>query len=345
MSTIQNDQRTDGDLDYALVDVFAERPLEGNMLAIFTDARGLSDEHMQALARAMNLPETTFIFPGEDPAAEQTEGVRVRIFTTREELPFAGHPTLGTASWLFRNHPALRGAQTINLALNAGPIAVTFAPQSATEPGVIGSMRQFDPTFGRVHDRAQIAAALGLAPEDLHPDRPVETVSTGLPFCIVPLRSLEAIGRLRIPQAAAQAYLSASDAKFFFCVAPADPTSGTHFHNRMQFYDGEDPATGSASGCAIAYLVRHGIVRSGQPIIFEQGVEILRPSRIEVRATLVGGVAKWDTATQRWDGGQIKDVFVAGRTIPVATGRFFRPAPESFPQASFTKQQHSWGFR
>src|ERR1019366_1274172 len=98
-------------LGYALVDVFAERVLEGNQLAIFTDARGLSTEQMQALARETNLAETTFIVPEED----ESQGVRVRIFTVQEELPFAGHPTLGTASWLLWNHPRLRDAAEITL--------------------------------------------------------------------------------------------------------------------------------------------------------------------------------------------------------------------------------------
>lgn len=318
---MSNAARTE--LDYALVDVFAERALEGNMLAIFTDATGLSSEQMQALARAMNLPETTFILPHRNPWEEFRSGVRVRIFTTQEELPFAGHPTLGTASWLYWNHPALRYGEEITLALNSGPISVRFDPRGEGDLGVFGTMRQRDPSFGSLHDPAIIAQVLGLAVDDLDLAYPVQTVSTGIPFCIVPLRSLAAIQRLAIPQAGAEAYLAASDAKFFFCVAPAELASGAHFHNRMQFYNGEDPATGSASGCAIAYLVRYGLVPGGRPTVFEQGVEILRPSRIHVQAGLVGSVAKWDSAGQKWDGGQIKDVFVGGRTIPVATGRFF----------------------
>lgn len=298
-------------LDYALVDVFAEHPLEGNMLAIFTDARGLSTEQMQALARAMNLPETTFILPADDPVREATDGVRVRIFTVQEELPFAGHPTLGTASWLYWHHPTLRGREHITLKLNAGPITVRFdAPQSG-DVGVFGTMRQQDPVFGNLHDPAVIAGVLGLRLEDLDPVHPPQTVSTGIPFCIVPLRSLEAIGRLAIPPAGSQAYLNASDARFFYCTTAADPASGAEFHSRMQFYNGEDPATGSASGCAIAFLVKHGLVASGQPTIIEQGIEMLRPSRIHVQANL--------------DGEQVSHVFVGGRTIPVATGRFFQP--------------------
>jgi len=293
-------------LDYALVDVFAERALEGNCLAIFTDARGLSTAQMQALARETNLPETTFILPVDD----ETHGVRVRIFTVQEELPFAGHPTLGTASWLYLNHPTLAGSESITLRLNAGAITVKFEAQAEGEIGVFGTMRQLDPIFGIVHSREEVAGAIGVAVEDIEAALPCQTVSTGLPFCIVPLRTLEVVERLAIPQAIAQAYLATTDAKFFYCTTPADPATGADFHSRMQFYNGEDPATGSASGCAIAYLVKHGVVPSGRPTVLEQGVEMKRPSRIHVSAAHNG------------DG--VTEVFVSGRTIPVASGRFFQ---------------------
>src|SRR5580698_7887454 len=130
--------------DFAQVDVFAENPLEGNALAIFTDARGLSTEEMQALARETNLSETTFIFP-RPPEMERERGVHVRIFLTTEEVPFAGHPTLGTASWLYWNHPGLRGSQQITLDLGVGPIPVRFTPPQSNEQGVFGTMQQNDP--------------------------------------------------------------------------------------------------------------------------------------------------------------------------------------------------------
>jgi trans-2,3-dihydro-3-hydroxyanthranilate isomerase len=176
---------------------------------------------------------------------------------------------------------------------------------------VFGTMRQNDPTFGNMHDRAKIAAALNLSVGDLDPALPIQTVSTGMPFCIVPLRSLDVAKRLAIPQHSARAYLEQSDAKFFHCITRAATNAGADWHARMQFYNGEDPATGSASGCTIAYLVRHDLAGSGQPIIIEQGVEMLRPSRIHVQADLANG--------------SVTNVFVGGRTIPVANGRFFLP--------------------
>lgn len=306
--------------EYAQVDVFAEAPLEGNMLAIFTDARGLTSEEMQALARETNLAETAFIVPRE-AAVEAREGVRVRIFTTQEELQFAGHPTLGTASWLYWNHPVMRGQQEITLALGVGPISVRFGPQDANRPGVSATMQQRDPVFGTVHDAAQVAEVLGLALEDIDATLPIQTVSTGLPFCIVPLRSLEVARRLTIPQAAAEAYLAASDAKFFYCMTAAAADSQADWHARMQFYNGEDPATGSASGCAISYLVRHGRAASGQPVVIEQGIEINRPSRIEVQATRHTETGADESSLTD----HVGNVFVGGRTIPVAMGRFFLP--------------------
>ena len=296
--------------DFAQLDVFAEHPLEGNALAVFPDGRDLSTDEMQRLARETNLSETTFILP-RDPAIEHERGVHVRIFTVLEELRFAGHPTLGTASWLYANHPTLRGAETITLDLPVGPIPVRFTPPQPGERGIFGTMRQSDPTFGAMHDPARIAAALNLAVEDLDPALPIQTVSTGMPFCIVPLRSLDVAKRLAIPLHSARAYLEQSDAKFFHCITRAAHDAAADWHARMQFYNGEDPATGSASGCTIAYLVQHGLAASGQPIVIEQGIEMLRPSRIHVQAELADGI--------------VTNVFVGGRTIPVASGRFFLP--------------------
>ena len=297
-------------LPYAVVDVFAEHALEGNALAILTDATDLSTDDMQRIARETNLSETTFILP-RSPEIERERGVQVRIFTTEEEFPFAGHPTLGTASWLHANHPHLRGADTITLDLKAGLIPVTFHSANSAKPGIFGTMRQNDPVFGATHDPAAIAAALNLAPEDLDLSAPIQTVSTGIPFCIVPLRSLAVAARLQIPQHTARAYLARSDAKFFFCITPAAPGSAADWHARMQFYNGEDPATGSAAGCAIAWLVRHGLVPSEHPVVLEQGIEMLRPSRIHLQASLIGD--------------RVSDVFVGGRTIPVASGHLFLP--------------------
>src|SRR5271157_6404309 len=177
-------------------DVFSSKPLEGNSLAVFSDARGLNDGEMQALAREMNLSETTFIFP-RDSGIERENGVRVRIFTVQEELPFAGHPTLGTAF-------ALRGesgAREITLDLNAGRVPVRFE-ETPGQP-TFGEMTQIDPTFGIQHDRETVARATGLDADDFDPSFPIETISTGLPFTVAPMRSLAVIQKLRVDLARA----------------------------------------------------------------------------------------------------------------------------------------------
>ena len=296
------------EFEYSVMDVFAERALEGNPLAVFHDGRGLSDEEMQALAREMNLAETTFILPSDD----ERDGVRVRIFTTQEELPFAGHPTLGTASWLYLNHTVLRGAESITLRLNVGPIPVRFEGGDATA-GVVGTMRQNDPVFGATYDRAEVAAAIGLRAEDLSAEHAPQTVSTGMPFCIVLLRSMEVARGLQMAQREAAAWLAKSCAKFFYCIAATEARDAGEaaFHGRMQFYGGEDPATGSAAGCCISWLVQHGLVQADVPVVIEQGIEIRRPSRITVQASA--------------EAGRIHYVRVSGRTIPVASGAFFLP--------------------
>jgi trans-2,3-dihydro-3-hydroxyanthranilate isomerase len=300
--------------DFAQVDVFAENPLEGNALAIFCDARGLSTDEMQALARETNLSETTFIFP-RSPEIERERGIQVRIFLTSGEVPFAGHPALGTASWLYWNHAVLRGANEIILDLGVGPIPVRFTPPRHGEQGVFGTMKQNDPTFGEIRnskeERDALAAALNLSADDLDPNLPAQVVSTGLVFCIVPLKSLEVAARLWSSPQTARPYLDRIGASLFYCITRAQAGSRADWHARMQFDTGEDPATGSGAGCAISYLVRHGVVPGGQPIVIEQGIEILRPSRIHVSATI--------------ENDSVSKVFVGGRTIPVASGRFFLP--------------------
>src|SRR6266852_6546297 len=170
-------------------DVFSSRPFEGNSLAVYPDGRGLSDPQMQAIAREMNLSETTFILP-RDAAVERKRGTRVRIFTVQEELPFAGHPTLGTAFALRGNS----GADQIRLDLNVGTIPVEF-DEPAGQPA-FGEMTQADPVFGQIHDRHKIAEITGTPVEDIDPKVPIQTVSTGVAFTILPILNLDAIRRL-----------------------------------------------------------------------------------------------------------------------------------------------------
>ncbi|MGA9308417.1 MAG: PhzF family phenazine biosynthesis protein [Candidatus Sulfotelmatobacter sp.] len=194
-------------------DVFSSRPLEGNSLAVFLDGRGLTDPEMQALAKEMNLSETTFILP-RDSATERERGIRVRIFTVREELPFAGHPTLGTAFALRgRGSTEKTGASQVVLELNVGKVPVTFE-DSPDEPA-FGEMTQVNPTFGIQHEREAIAHATGLRTEDFDDSLPIETVSTGLPYTVTPLKSLAVIRNLQIDVKRATEYLARTDGRFF----------------------------------------------------------------------------------------------------------------------------------
>jgi trans-2,3-dihydro-3-hydroxyanthranilate isomerase len=289
---------------YHLCDVFTSTPFHGNQIAVFEDAAGLNTAGMQQLANETNLSETTFIVR-RSREMETQRGVRVRIFTTQEELPFAGHPTLGTASFIRQFLPEYADREAITLELNVGAVTVRFpAPQQGGS--LHGEMTQPDPVFGQMHDSTSIAQAISVSIDDLALPMPIQTISTGMPFCIVPFRSVDALSRLRISSAAAESYLKDSDAKFFYCIAPE--LQGV-WRARMQFYNGEDPATGSAAGCAISYLVRHGFARSDELLHIRQGIEMGRPSDIGVRAKI--------------DGGSIREVRVSGSTVFVAKGRFF----------------------
>jgi len=264
---------------FVQLDVFSSRPFEGNSLAVFPDGRGLSDQHMQALAREMNLSETTFVLP-RDPSIERERGVRVRIFTVKEELPFAGHPTLGTAF-------ALRGstgAADVALELNVGRVPVRFE-ESAGQP-VFGEMTQAEPRFGLIHDRETVVRATSLRDGDIDPSLPIQTISTGLPFTIVPLRGLDVIRRLQVDLVKSSEYLRQTEGgTSFYFVTRETVDRNARLHARMLFYGGEDPATGSAAGCATAWMVAHGVAKPDERVLIEQGLEMLRPSRIFVRAS------------------------------------------------------------
>ena len=287
---------------FVQVDVFSARPLEGNPLAVFTDARGLSDEEMQALAREMNLSETTFIFP-RDAETERQRGVQVRIFTPQEELPFAGHPTLGTAMVL-RSRSVGSKPSEVSLDLKVGKIPVQFREES--DGKVFGEMRQRDPEFGAIHAPAAVAQASGLHTEDIAPHPPIQTVSTGVPFAIVPVKTLAAIQLLRPDWKRIEEYGRSSDAFSFFFVTRETVDPAARLHARMIFSNGEDPATGSASGCCAAWMVKYGVAKPDEQVLIQQGIEIKRPSRIFVRAAR--------------EGERVTNVRVGGYTVEVLRG-------------------------
>lgn len=260
------------------VDVFTDRALTGNSLAVFLDGRGLTAEQMQAIARETNLSETTFVLPG-DPSHEKQDGIRVRIFTVQEELPFAGHPTLGTA-FVLRGRS---GAADVHLGLNVGTVPVRFEDRAGRP--TFGEMTQKDPEFGLVHSPEAVANATGLNVSDFDPSAPIQTVSTGVPFTITALRSLRTLQNLHLDMQRAGEYLARSGGKFFYFVSRETVDPKARLHARMLFYNGEDPATGSAAGCSAAWMAAHGVAASDEHVMIEQGIEMHRPSCIFVRAT------------------------------------------------------------
>ncbi len=287
------------DLHMVQVDVFTDTRLEGNSLAVFLDGSGLSDEQMQALAREMNLSETTFILP-QGSSADST---RVRIFTVQEELPFAGHPTLGTA-FVLRADAA---AGEIVLDLNVGKVPVTF--EDAPGKPSFGEMTQMEPQFGRIHEPRDIADACGLPVDAIDSSLPVQTVSTGVAFTVVPIRALATLQSLQVDFARANKYLAHGDSKFFYFVSRETVDRDARVQARMFFYNGEDPATGSAAGCAAAWMVAHGVAQSEERVLILQGVEMKRRSRIFVRAAKQAN--------------RVVNVRVGGNVVEVMRGKVF----------------------
>jgi trans-2,3-dihydro-3-hydroxyanthranilate isomerase len=296
--------------EFVQLDVFTRTPLTGNPLAIFPEARGLNDQEMQALAREMNLSETTFILP-EDRAAEAH---KVHIFTVSEELPFAGHPTLGTALYLYASQPAADSEQSdqITLDLKAGKIPVRFtadsenAGRNRVDGQVFGEMRQRDPEFGVTFSREEVARVIGIAAAEIPPEWPIQVVSTGLPFAIVPIRDSKTLANLKPDLVKVGALLEGTGARFCYFICPEERQGRLEVRARMFFYGGEDPATGSAAGCAASWMVQHGIAENDEQVVIRQGVEIHRPSEMYVRATR--------------DGQRVTNVRVGGYAVEVLRG-------------------------
>ena len=278
--------------EFVQLDVFTRTPLTGNPLAVFTDARGLSDGEMQALAREMNLSETTFILPRER-ATEARAGKQVRIFTVAEELPFAGHPTLGTALYLYslRSDRGLKTTDEIVLDLKAGRIPVRFAVDSEktgrdrVDGQVFGEMRQRDPEFGTTLSREEVARVIGIAVDEISSEWPIQAVSTGLTFTIVPFRNQQTLSGVKFTYAQASEFLKSSGANFFYFLCPERREGRLEARARMFFYGGEDPATGSAAGCAASWMVQHEVAKRDEQVLIRQGIECRRPSEMYVRAS------------------------------------------------------------
>jgi trans-2,3-dihydro-3-hydroxyanthranilate isomerase len=286
---------------FSIVDVFAEERYAGNQLAVVRGAGDLAGETMQRIAREFNFSETTFILGDR----KRRGGYDVRIFTPAAELPFAGHPTLGTA-FVIQQELVKEPVRRIILNLKVGPIPVTFAYRGR-RPEFLW-MQQIQPQFGIILEGRRVASVLGLKPDDLDLRFPIQEVSTGIPFVIVPVKTLEAVERSAF-RADQSAGLEAKG-KAFLLFARQSHHPGNDLHVRVFAHCygvAEDPATGSANGCLAGYLVRHRFFGGTRiDVRVEQGHEVGRPSRLLLRAEEKPGKV---------------DVLVGGRVILVARGK------------------------
>jgi trans-2,3-dihydro-3-hydroxyanthranilate isomerase len=284
---------------FYILDVFAERKYAGNQLAVVRGGSALSSDAMQQIAREINFSETTFIL-ADTP---RDGGFDVRIFTPREEVPFAGHPTLGTAH-VIRTQLQGGAAEQVVLNLKVGQIPVTFG-QDGYQPGC----SRFSPTFGQQHAAATLAAVLGLDVDDIDARFPIQEVSTGLPFFIIPLKQLAALQRAKVQQERYFDLIRDTVAKglLIFCPEPHAAPNDISVRVFVDYFGvPEDPATGSANGCLAGYLVKHRYFGRDQiDIRSEQGYEIGRPSLLLLRA------AQHDAGI---------DIQVGGQSILVAQG-------------------------
>lgn len=288
---------------FYLLDVFAESRYTGNQLAVFRDAGGLSDEEMLQIAKEMNYSETTFITPKK----KGNGGYDVRIFTPAEEVPFAGHPTLGTA-FVINQEIDSGSEEIILLNLKVGQIPVSLHYSEGKVDFL--QMKQNPPVFHSILDKNLIARALNLSPVDIDPGFPVQEVSTGLPFIIAPLISLDAVKRAMINKDFFFEIVKKTEAKavLLFCPDTYEADNDLNARVFVDYYGiPEDPATGSANGCLAGYLVKHRYFGSDSiNIHVEQGYEIGRPSRLSLKA---------ESHKDRID------VLVGGQAIMIAKGR------------------------
>lgn len=285
---------------FYIVDVFAEEKFAGNQLAVFRSGAKLTSEQMQSIAREMHFSETTFIMSEK----KYNGGYEVRIFTPVAEVPFAGHPTLGTAH-IIRTEIATDAPGEVLINLKVGQIPVIFEEE-------ISWMKQVPPEFGKKIDAASVAEVLGLRRSEIDERFPVEEVSTGLPHIIVPLKKIDSLKRVRVSLDKYYGLIKNTWAKPILIFCPESHEGLNNISVRM-FADcygvPEDPATGSGNGCLAAYLVKNRYWGKNKiNVRSEQGYEINRPSLLYLKAEEMGG--------------QI-NVFVGGKSITIARGEMF----------------------
>jgi trans-2,3-dihydro-3-hydroxyanthranilate isomerase len=291
-----------GGLVFYLVDVFAEEKYAGNQLAVVRGAGMLSSERMLEIANEMHFSETTFVLSDE----KRNGGYDVRISTPSTEVPFAGHPTLGTA-YVIKHFIIKEDVGSLVLNLKVGQIEVCF--EKAEENQEVLWMKQMAPTFGETFSAARLAAVLNLDETDFDRNYPIQEVSTGLPFIIVPLKTLDAVRRARINMGRLLELAKEVQAGILvFCPETFKEENNLNVRVFADLFGvPEDPATGSANGCLAAYLSHHCYFGSDKVNVrVEQGYEVRRPSLLLLKAE--NKKAKID-------------VYVGGRVFLVASGK------------------------
>lgn len=299
-------------LKFYQADVFTSRPFGGNPVAVFPDANGLTDEHLQKIAREMNLSETVFVFPPSDPAAV----VRLRIFTPTQEIPFAGHPVVGALYVLAQigsvtaPEPVTRVLYECNIGLF--PVELHMRDGQVSRVVMTQPQPQFVGTVDDTEDLYKVAGSLGISkPVIVETKWPLEVVSTGLPVLIVPVRTLTAVRSIEANDDAIVDLCSrfGTNGIMVFTTVTVEPFATVHARMFAPSIGiSEDPATGSAGGALGAYLVHHGVVEVAPTteLIIEQGYEIERPSSILVQVES--------------DDDMIQSVKVGGQCVMVAEG-------------------------
>jgi trans-2,3-dihydro-3-hydroxyanthranilate isomerase len=278
--------------DFIQVDVFTQTPLEGNPLACFPNAAGMSEAQMQNIARELNHSETTFVLP-----AEAGGDARVRIFGQNAELPFAGHPTLGTAFVMAMTRP---GKSQMVLEEKVGPIPVALERRA---DGLFVEMTQNEPVFGAKAEPKMLADALGFGVDEIDNRYAPQMVSTGSNFLIVPLKSVSTLAKLTLGHQLPPEQRATFPGGIYYVV-----TGEPEIETRLLGANSEDPATGSAVGCAAAFLIQNGIRKPDERIAVRQGRFVNRPSILYVRAGMANGKAT--------------NVRVGGYVVDVMRGRF-----------------------
>ncbi len=289
---------------FYILDVFAEQKYAGNQLAVFRNVDGISETEMQEIAKEMHFSETTFILSEE----KRNGGYDVRIFTPEHEIPFAGHPTLGTA-YLIQQEIIREPVEKVVLNLKVGQIPVTF--KYLGEQVDIMWMKQINPTFGKILDSSSLARVLNIEEKEIDPKFPIQEVSTGAPFIMVPLKTLNGVRQAEIDKTGYFKLIENLEAKaiLIFCPQTYSKENDLNVRVFVDYYGiPEDPATGSGNGCLAGYLAKYRYFGKDHiDIRVEQGYEIGRPSLLFLKAK---GIEK-----------EIQ-IQVGGKAIMVARGEF-----------------------